>query len=49
MTDDAKEIIMPWGAHKGKYIHACPSGYLRWLAERCDWNDTIQLAADEEY
>ncbi len=46
---DIKEIIMPWGAFKGTYIHACPSSYLKWLAEGCDWDDTICNAADEEW
>jgi hypothetical protein len=49
MTDDAKEIIMPWGKFKGSYIHSCPSSYLRYLAENCDWDTRIQEAADEEY
>jgi hypothetical protein len=42
-------IKMPWGKHKGKWLNALPSGYLKWLAENCDWNMEIQLAADEEY
>lgn len=39
---------MPWGEHKGKEIHELPSGYLKWLAEKCD-NDIIAEEADEEY
>lgn len=49
MSDDAREIQMPWGKHKGKYIHSCPSSYLKYLAENCEWDDTICEAADEEW
>lgn len=42
-------MIMPFGKFKGRYIHKCPSSYLRWLAEYCDWNDSICTAADEEW
>ena len=43
------EIIMPFGMHKGKYLDKLPSGYLRYLAENCDWDTKIQEAADEEW
>jgi len=43
------EIIMPWGKHRGKYLHTLPSGYLRWLAENCDWDAVIQTEADAEW
>jgi len=43
------EISMPFGKYKGTYIHALPSSYLLWLTENCDWNEQIQIEADEEY
>ena len=43
------EIILPWGRFKGKYLHSCPSSYLKWLAEGCEWDDKICEAADEEW
>lgn len=43
------EIVMPWGKYKGTFLHECPSSYLEWLAENCDWSDKICNAADEEW
>lgn len=40
---------MPWGKFKGKEIYDCPSSYLKWLAENCDWDDKICEEADEEW
>ena len=42
------ELVMPWGAFKGRKIESIPSGYLRWLAENCE-DETVCCAADEEY
>lgn len=39
---------MPWGKHKGQDIEDLPSGYLRWLAEKCD-DEAISEEADAEY
>ncbi len=44
-----EEIVMPWGQHKGRRLHTLSSHYLKWLAENCEWDDKIMLAADEEY
>jgi len=30
---EADDIVMPYGAFKGKPMHKIPSGYLHWLAE----------------
>ena len=46
MSDDKNRIEMPWGKHKGEYVDAIPSSYLYWLGCNCDWDETIQLAAD---
>ena len=43
------ELAMPFGEYKGTLVHELPSGYLKWLAENCDWNTQIQEAADEEW
>jgi hypothetical protein len=43
------EIIMPFGAYKGKAIHEIPSGYLKWMAENLDDHPDLQEAADDEY
>jgi len=40
---------MPRGKFKGKSLYFLPSWYLKWLAENCDNNKKIQLAADEEW
>jgi len=45
----SEEIVMPWGKHKGEYLHTLPSRYLHWLALNCDWDDKICNAADEEW
>jgi len=49
MSDDENRIEMPWGHYKGQYVDAIPSSYLYWLGCNCDWDETIQLAADEEW
>ena len=46
---DQDSTIMPWGKHKGEYIHSLSSSYLKWIAENCDWDDKICNAADEEW
>lgn len=43
------DLVMPFGKFKDCYVHKLPSSYLYWLATNCDWNITIQEAADEEY
>ena len=40
---------MPFGKHKGENLYELPSGYLKWLAENCDWNTEVQEEADEEF
>ena len=49
MERDKDEMRMPFGAHKGEWLHNLPSNYLFYLAVNCDWNDTVQNAADEEW
>ncbi len=49
MEEPREEFVMPFGQHKGSYIHTLPSTYLFWLAQNCDWWEDVQLAADEEY
>jgi len=44
----SKEIVMPYGAFKGKKMHEIPSGYLYWIAENFD-NEEICCATDEEW
>lgn len=46
LEDDG--VTMPWGKFKGYFMHAIPSGYLKWLAENCE-DDEICYAADEEW
>jgi hypothetical protein len=42
------ELVMPWGAFKGKTIEELPSSYLKWLAENSH-DEEIAQAANEEY
>jgi hypothetical protein len=39
---------MPWGKFAGKTIEEIPSGYLKWLAEKCEDDDICEVA-DKEY
>ena len=45
---DEKDLVMPYGAFKGKKMHQIPSGYLKWIAENFD-QDNICTAADTEW
>ena len=49
MEGKKEDIIMPWGKFKGKSLYFLPSWYVKYLAENCDNNKKIQLAADEEW
>lgn len=43
----APELVLWFGAHKGKTIEDCPSSYLRWLARNFD-DDRLVGAAEAE-
>ena len=43
-------MVMPWGKFKGKTIEDIPSGYLKWLIDKCEsLDDDLIEAADTEY
>jgi len=44
----SNDIIMPYGAFKGRMMHEIPSGYLKWIAENID-DEAICCAADDEF
>jgi hypothetical protein len=43
-----ENIVMPYGAFKGKKMHQIPSRYLHWVAENFE-DEEICVAADEEW
>lgn len=51
MTTD--EMIMPWGAHRDKYVHQLPSSYLKYVAENWDedtpFKKKLVARCDEEW
>ena len=49
MPEDNSDLVIPFGKHRGKLICDLDSGYLKWLATNCDWNDEVCAAADAEY
>lgn len=42
------DFIMPWGKYQNKTMEEIPSGYLKWLMDKCD-DDEIRIEAEEEY
>ena len=48
MIKDAGTVVVHFGKHQGKMLCDIPSGYLKWLAENCDFEDICE-AADVEH
>jgi len=41
-------MILHFGDHKGEDIQDVPIDYLKWLSEKC-WFDDVREAAEKEY